>query len=310
MLLGDDFFLSNRVYVANSQSKVYFTFNGGRMFNLRPSEDAMKSGPRKDAFVGPEPTDANGFARRGDGLLARGDTSRAIADLSRAIELAPRDWHSLFSRARAWAERKDNAKALADLDRSIAIKSDDAQVLVMRAALRLEAHDLTGARADADAASAAAPEQADLRIELGHIYTDLDQFAPAIAEYDKWLSFHRADSESYAALNGRCWASGLGGLRLEIALRDCDLAVRRSLRAPGVLDSRGMVHLRIGAFDKATADYDAALARVPGMAWSLYGRGVARVKLGRKAEGEADIAAATKADAKVPERAKKLGIVP
>jgi len=34
MLLGADFFLSHRVFVANSQNKLYFTYNGGPVFNL------------------------------------------------------------------------------------------------------------------------------------------------------------------------------------------------------------------------------------------------------------------------------------
>jgi predicted aspartyl protease len=36
MLLGTDFFLSHRVYLSNSQHKVYFTYNGGSVFNLNP----------------------------------------------------------------------------------------------------------------------------------------------------------------------------------------------------------------------------------------------------------------------------------
>jgi len=34
MLLGADFFLSHRVFVASSQNKLYFTYNGGPVFNL------------------------------------------------------------------------------------------------------------------------------------------------------------------------------------------------------------------------------------------------------------------------------------
>ena len=34
MLLGADFFLSHRVFVANSQNKLYFTYNGGPVFDL------------------------------------------------------------------------------------------------------------------------------------------------------------------------------------------------------------------------------------------------------------------------------------
>ena len=35
MLLGADFFLSHRIYVANAQRKLFFTYNGGPVFNLR-----------------------------------------------------------------------------------------------------------------------------------------------------------------------------------------------------------------------------------------------------------------------------------
>jgi predicted aspartyl protease len=40
MLLGADFFLSHRVLVANSQGKVYFTYNGGPVFNLMTASQA------------------------------------------------------------------------------------------------------------------------------------------------------------------------------------------------------------------------------------------------------------------------------
>jgi hypothetical protein len=34
MPLGTDYFLSHHIYVANSQRKLYFTYNGGPVFNL------------------------------------------------------------------------------------------------------------------------------------------------------------------------------------------------------------------------------------------------------------------------------------
>ncbi len=40
MLLGADFFLSHRVFVANSQNKLYFTYNGGPVFNLMTASQA------------------------------------------------------------------------------------------------------------------------------------------------------------------------------------------------------------------------------------------------------------------------------
>jgi hypothetical protein len=34
MLLGADFFLSHRILISDSQKKVYFTYNGGPVFNV------------------------------------------------------------------------------------------------------------------------------------------------------------------------------------------------------------------------------------------------------------------------------------
>jgi hypothetical protein len=44
MLLGADFFLSHRVYVANSQDKLYFTYNGGPPFDLTSMPSSVKAG--------------------------------------------------------------------------------------------------------------------------------------------------------------------------------------------------------------------------------------------------------------------------
>ena len=312
MLLGDDFFLSNRVYVANSQRKLYFTYNGGRMFNLRAPKPGAKSASAADAFAGAEPTDADGFVRRGNALLARGEAERAIADLTKAIERDPSRPRYFFDRARARQEADASQldPALADLDSAIALDGKDAEMLALRAELRLRNKDRAGARADIDAASRIAPAQADLRLELGHLYTGLDQFGLAIGEYDRWIASHPGDGDGYRALNGRCWASALGNLRLDKALADCDTAVRRSLRSPDVLDSRGLLRLRRGEYAKAIADYDAVLAHGPNSAWSLYGRGLARLRTGARAAGEADLAAAAKADAEVPVRAASLGLTP
>jgi predicted aspartyl protease len=47
MLLGFDFFRSHRVFVAYSQHKLYFTYNGGPVFNLDgpPAADARRPAP-------------------------------------------------------------------------------------------------------------------------------------------------------------------------------------------------------------------------------------------------------------------------
>jgi hypothetical protein len=53
MLIGADFFLSHRILVASSQHKLYFTYNGGPVFNLTttpaPEPSATQAGPAGSA---------------------------------------------------------------------------------------------------------------------------------------------------------------------------------------------------------------------------------------------------------------------
>ena len=50
--------------------------------------------------------------------------------------------------------------------------------------------------------------------------------------------------------------------------------------------------MRLGDFAKSIADFDAGLKLAPKIAGALYGRGLAKLKKGDAAAGEADIAAA------------------
>jgi hypothetical protein len=59
-----------------------------------------------------------------------------------------------------------------------------------------------------------------------------------------------------------------------------------------VADSRGLVFLRLGEYDKSIGDYDASLKINAKDAWSLYGRGIDEVREHKTAEGQADMAQA------------------
>jgi predicted aspartyl protease len=52
MVIGADFFLSHRVYVAKSQNKLYFTYNGGPVFNLDLQSPAGARGAGADNHGG------------------------------------------------------------------------------------------------------------------------------------------------------------------------------------------------------------------------------------------------------------------
>ena len=64
----------------------------------------------------------------------------------------------------------------------------------------------------------------------------------------------------------------------------------------------------LGGFAKAVADETAALAKEPDDAGSLYVRGVARLRLGEKLAGNADIEAARKIAPNIAEIYAKYGV--
>ena len=142
------------------------------------------------------------------------------------------------------------------------------------------------------------------------MYDSIGDYPHAIAQYDLWIAAHPDDSRKPIALNGRCWSRALSGAKLDLALKDCNAALSGMPHNPSFLDSRGMVRLRMGDYPRAIADYDEALAANDKIAWSHYGRGIAKLHLGQKEAGEADLAKAKMLDPDIAEQAKKLGIVP
>lgn len=312
MLIGADFFLSHRVYVANGLRKLFFTYDGGPVFNITPQRVVSSDGTEETvpADATAAPADAESFSRRGAAFASRKQYDQAIADFSRACDLAPTDGRYVYQRAMARFAAGQTFPALADLDRTIALDPGNVDAHLTRAALRIAVPDKAEARGDIDAAEKLVAKPSDRRLEIGSLYDRVDAFDAAVAQYDLWIQAHPDDSRRGEALNERCWARAQAGRDLDKALSDCNGALHLRPHTAMILDSRGLVYLRMGAFDKAIADYDAALALTPRLAWSLYGRGLAERRKGLVPQGDADIAAATTINPTLPDRAKTLGVAP
>jgi len=325
ILLGADFFLSHRIYWSNTLHKLFFTFNGGHVFDLRylgnVTEAGAKGAPMKPAGAsvaafpaaaddGLVPTDAEGFSRRGAAHAVRGDVAGAFADFDRAIDLAPDNIEYLRQRARLHARMRQTFRAANDIDRLLKLKPDDIDALLMRAGMRLALDPKADVRSDVDAAAAAASKSSDYRLQIGNLYEEIGAYADAIAQLDLWIAAHPQDNRRATALNSRCWARALANVDLQRALKDCNSALSRNSHDAAYLDSRGLVRLRMRDYPRAIADYDEALKARPNQAWSLYGRGIAKLRSGRKTEGEADIARAKSLDKDLEAKAKKLDILP
>jgi tetratricopeptide (TPR) repeat protein/predicted aspartyl protease len=318
MLLGADFFLSHRIFVANSQHKIYFTYNGGPVFNLdaappQPVIAAQAPPPAAKAPADPNaetPQDAAGYARRGAAYASRREYTEAIADLTKAIALSPSDPDFLYDRGRSEIGNLQPFLAMADFGAALKLKPDDVPVLLLRAQLYSAEHQPDQAKADLAAADGFAAEQPDQRLALGSVYGKLRMFEEVIPELDAWIAAHPKDEHLAGAYNNRCWARAELGVDLDKALADCNEALKLDPGNPNMLDSRGLVLLRTGDLDKSMADYNAALRLLPNAPNALYGRGLAELRKGMVAEGHADLAAATAINPKLPDEAKAVGLTP
>jgi Flp pilus assembly protein TadD len=106
-----------------------------------------------------------------------------------------------------------------------------------------------------------------------------------------------------------CWAHATSG-DSNAGLAYCNKALELRPNQASILDSRGLLFLRLNQNAEAKADFDAALTTQPKLAGSLFARGVAKRRLGDTASGDADIAASKSLNPKIAETYAKYGVTP
>jgi tetratricopeptide (TPR) repeat protein len=314
MLIGADFFLSHHIYIANSQGKLYFTYNGGPVFNLTSNAHAG-SDSSEAASASPKPSpdtaaEAERLAQQGRVESARGELEQAIADLTKACELQPDVAAYFFERGRARLATKQTADALADFRKAIELDPNDVAAHMALAELHRAAKRNDEALAQLDAIDHLIPKDSDQRLELGALYDSVDRSTEAVTQYDLWIAARKTDVRMALALSARCSTRANSGRDLGKALADCNAALRLAPTYTNALKARGLVLLRQGRFDRAIADYGAVIKASHHDAWSLYGRGLAELRSGKSGPGRTDLDAATAIDAHIPDAFAKVGLSP
>jgi len=340
MILGDDFFLSHRVLVAYRRRRLYFTYNGGPIFDIG-HRYVIQSGVSAPVLAGPGLSSkaasghlrgesgavrparslagrrarAGALMRRGMAFAAEGEYGRASEYVSRACRLEPKDADFLLRRGTLYLERRQPAKALAEFTAAIKLQPDLYAAHLARAELLLEwKHAPRGsageARTDINMVSLLAPNESNAGLMVGNLYARIGHYAAAVRAVKLWIYYHRHDVMLPVAWNSLCRARAEGDIQLRRALRDCNRALARLPHSAEFLDSRGLVYLRLGQFARSITSYDAALAIAPKLATALYGRGLAELREQQDGAGRADIAAAVKIGPRVAQLFARMHLQP
>jgi len=198
------------------------------------------------------------YSNRAYAYQGKNDFDRALADASEAVKLDPASSRAYYRRGDIYKNRNQNDLALQDFNEAIKL---DPQVPVYF-------------------------------VDRSNIYLATRQFDLAIRDLDEALRLDPKDE--IEAIVNRCNVLTFKG-DFDAALADCRKGVEQhpdDYYAPSRL---AFLFFKMNRLDDSIAAYDKALAFPDvdpyGKAYILYGRGLAKLKKGDQAGGEADMTA-------------------
>lgn len=209
------------------------------------------------------------YADRNETAASTADYERALALYTEEVDEAPRVARSYAIRSDAYYDLERYLEALADLDRALIIDNTFAGGYYRRAYIHFRMGNYSAAIADYDRTARLGERMADRGGMRGGSPNDGARLNPAITA-------------------ARCEARAAAGVELNVARSLCRDAMRADRARFGF--SRGFLRFKEGDFAGAWEDFNTAAADDEHNGYALYARGVAAVRLGRPAEGDADIA--------------------
>ena len=225
-----------------------------------------------DLAIAMDPKLVSALAWRGDAFMTSGQSDRAIADYTRVVELDPKYTDAFLNRVSVYASQQKYALAVADFTQVVTL----------------------------------APTYAEGFTERGISYWALGERVRAIADHDRAAELDPEDVIKHIA---RCARRIIANIELETAYAACTRAVEVRA-APEIVYFHGVASLKTERWTEALTDFQDGLNRDKQRAGAYFGQGIAKLRLGQREEGEADIARAEELDPKVAETYATYGITP
>jgi tetratricopeptide (TPR) repeat protein/predicted aspartyl protease len=296
MLIGADFFLSHRVYVSNAQRKLYFTYNGGPVFNLTPPAQAAGSGPAANEPAAPtagtpgnpaaddSPSAATpaGSASNGSSTTnAAAPGAAATAGSASLDERAdqPADAAGFSRRGAAAAARHDFAHAIADLTRACELDPNEASYFYQRGMARWQNGQPDPAMSDFEQALKLKPDDLSSLVARADLHVQRGENPAAIADLDSASKVAAKQSDVRLQLATGYWRAGdFPGATAQYTLW-IDSHGRGDVSMLHVLYLRCSSRGRWGQeLDSALSDCDTVLRVTPKDASALDSRGLVRLR--------------------------------
>ncbi|WP_146204621.1 J domain-containing protein [Massilia glaciei] len=293
-----------------------------------------------DEAIRLQPDRYSAYSLRARVYLARGERQKLREQAAAVVAVDGRSDEAYITAARMHIDLGERKEALALVDRGVAL-APTASIHVYRAAIR-PSSDIAGRRADLKTALKLDPDFPGALRNLAELERDAGRYEEAIAAFDQAIANDSTQgmraillagrgsvyaklgdtvaadrafaSARFAAttpigLNNLCWYLAVENAGLQTALAACDASLEQSPESAHTLDSKGLVLVRLNRFREAVAAYDEAVRRKPaGGAWSRYGRGIAKHRLGDVKGGDADMKAAQAENAGVAQEYAAMGV--
>jgi len=186
---------------------------------------------------------------RGYTRFLMGDYAGALQNYNQALQIDPQNSKAYLGRARIKQVMHDLDAALSDFNTSLSLRPSFDGYL-NRAVLKMSLKNFEGARADLDVACQMEPSRPEVCLNKGIIELNTGNTTGALEEFNKALEIDANNFQAYLC--------------------------------------RAIVKIRLEDFPGAIADLDRSIQLHPS-GGAFYHRGIAKIRLGHKEEGRADL---------------------